>query len=50
MPQSGVDISDNQNHAHATVWNQTADALVKANPDRFGYVATPNFCWQGIDY
>jgi hypothetical protein len=42
-------ISDNQNNAHATVWNQTADALVKANPDRFGYVATPNF-WQGIDY
>ena len=42
-------ISDNQNNAHATVWNQTADALVKANPDRFGYVATPNF-WQGVDY
>jgi hypothetical protein len=42
-------ISDNQNSAHATVWNQTADALVKQNPSRFGYVDTPNF-WKGVDY
>jgi hypothetical protein len=42
-------ISDNQNNAHATVWNQTADALVKANPSRFGYVDTPNY-WKGVDY
>jgi hypothetical protein len=42
-------ISDNQNSAHATVWNQTADALVKGNPSRFGYVETPNF-WKGVDY
>jgi hypothetical protein len=42
-------ISDNQNSAHATVWNQTADALVKANPSRFGYVDTPNY-WKGVDY
>jgi hypothetical protein len=42
-------ISDNQNNAHATVWNQTADALVKENPSRFGYVDTPNF-WKGVDY
>jgi hypothetical protein len=42
-------ISDNQNSAHATVWNQTADALVKGNPSRFGYVDTPNF-WKGVDY
>jgi hypothetical protein len=33
--------------AHA--WNQTADALVKGNPSRFGYVDTPNF-WKGVDY
>jgi hypothetical protein len=42
-------ISDNQNNGHATVWNQTADALVKGNPSRFGYVESPNF-WKGIDY
>jgi endo-beta-N-acetylglucosaminidase D len=34
---------------HGTVWNATADALVKANPDRFEIVNTPNY-WQGIDY
>jgi hypothetical protein len=42
-------ISDNQNSGHATVWNQTADALVKGNPSRFSYVDTPNF-WKGVDY
>jgi hypothetical protein len=42
-------ISDNQNNTHATVWNQTADSLVKANPSRYGYVDTPNY-WQGVDY
>jgi hypothetical protein len=34
---------------HGTVWNSTADALVKADPDRFEYVTQPNF-WQGTDY
>jgi hypothetical protein len=34
---------------HGTVWNSTADALVKANPNRFEIVDTPNF-WKGIDY
>ena len=42
-------IEDTQNNAHATVWNQTADALVQHNPQRFGYVDTPNF-WKGVDY
>jgi hypothetical protein len=42
-------ISDNENTGHATVWNQTADALVKGNPSRYGYVETPNF-WKGVDY
>jgi hypothetical protein len=42
-------ISDNQNSAHTTVWNQTADALIKGDPLRYGYVATPNF-WKGVDY
>lgn len=42
-------ISDNQNTAHGTFWNEDADALVKANPDRFEYVNAPNY-WKGIDY
>jgi hypothetical protein len=34
---------------HGTVWNSTADAMVKANPNRFEIVNTPNY-WQGVDY
>ncbi len=34
---------------HATVWNSTASALVKANPNKYKIVATPNY-WKGIDY
>jgi len=42
-------ISDGQNNAHGTFWNEDADALVKSNPDRFEYVNAPNY-WKGIDY
>lgn len=34
---------------HATVWNSTADALVKADPNRYEIVNSPNF-WKGWDY
>jgi len=34
---------------HGTVWNSTADALVKAYPNRYEIVSTPNF-WKGWDY
>jgi hypothetical protein len=34
---------------HGTVWNSTADALVRADPDRYEIVNTPNF-WKGVDY
>lgn len=34
---------------HATVWNSTANALVKADPNKYEIVNTPNY-WQGIDY
>ena len=34
---------------HGTLWNSTADALVKADPNRFETVDKPNF-WQGTDY
>ncbi len=42
-------ISDNQNNAHGTFWNEDADALVKSDPNRFEYVNAPNY-WKGIDY
>lgn len=42
-------IQDNEGKGHATVWNQTADALVRSNPQRYEYVDTPNY-WKGIDY
>jgi hypothetical protein len=34
---------------HGTVWNSTAEALAKADPNRFEIVQTPN-SWKGIDY
>lgn len=34
---------------HGTVWNSTADALIKADPNRFESVDTPNY-WKGTDY
>jgi hypothetical protein len=34
---------------HGTVWNSTADALVKADPNRYEIVNAPNF-WKGWDY
>jgi hypothetical protein len=42
-------IQDNQNNAHATVWNQTADALVRNNPQRFELLNAPNYL-KGVDY
>jgi hypothetical protein len=34
---------------HATMWNSTADALVKSNPNRYEIVNTPGY-WNGVDY
>lgn len=47
-------IQDNNMHnngtvGHGTVWNSTANALVKADPNRFEMVTTPNY-WRGVDY
>jgi len=42
-------IQDNLKGTHGTEWNQTADALVKSDPQRYEYVDTPNF-WKGVDY
>jgi hypothetical protein len=42
-------IQDNKLDAHGTVWNSTANAMVKADPNRFEIVDTPNY-WKGIDY
>jgi hypothetical protein len=40
---------NNSTIGHGTAWNSTADALVKADPNRFEIVDTPNY-WRGIDY
>ncbi len=42
-------VRDNQQNAHGTAWNQTADALVRHNPQRYEYVNTGDFR-KGIDY
>ena len=42
-------VVDRDNNAHGTVWNSTAESMVKNDPRRFGYVDTPNF-WKGVDY
>jgi hypothetical protein len=42
-------IQDNQQHTHSTEWNQTADAMVRNDPQRYEYVNAPNF-WKGVDY
>jgi len=42
-------IQDTEGRGHATVWNTTADRLMREFPGRFELVDTPNF-WKGIDY
>ncbi len=42
-------IQDSQRNERGTVYNQYADALVKADPSRYQYVPTQDFL-KGIDY
>jgi hypothetical protein len=42
-------VQNNATGAHSTQWNSTAEALVKANPNRFQYVDNPNYI-KGTDY
>jgi len=42
-------VQNNYTGAHATDWNSTADALVKANPNKYSYVTTPNYI-PGTDF
>ena len=42
-------VQDNQRNERGTVYNQYADSLVKADPNRFQYVNTQDFL-KGIDY
>jgi hypothetical protein len=42
-------VQDNYRNTHSTEWNRTADALVKANPNRYQTVDNPNY-WRGTDY
>jgi hypothetical protein len=39
-------VRDNYGNTHSTEWNQTADTLVRANPNRYEIVNNPNY-WQG---
>ena len=42
-------VRDNEQNAHGTAWNKTADSLVRSNPQRYEYVNTADFR-KGIDY
>jgi hypothetical protein len=42
-------VQNNSTGAHATAWNNTADALVQSNPSKYSYVSTPNYI-SGTDY
>lgn len=42
-------VQNNYTGEHGTAWNSTADALVKADPNRYSYVDTPNYI-PGTDY
>jgi hypothetical protein len=45
----GNDIDGSGAVGHATVWNTTAEALVKLDPNRFEIVDNPNY-WEGTDF
>jgi hypothetical protein len=42
-------VQNNYTGEHGTAWNSTADALVKADPNKYSYVNTPNYI-PGTDY
>jgi hypothetical protein len=42
-------VQNNYSGEHGTAWNSTADALVKADPNKYSYVTTPNYI-PGTDY
>jgi hypothetical protein len=43
------DVNGTGTVGRATVWNSTADALVKADPNKYEYVDTSNYI-KGLDY
>jgi len=45
----GNDLDGTGAVGHATVWNTTAEALVKYDPKRFEIVDNPNY-WEGTDF
>ena len=42
-------VQNNYTGAHATQWNSAANGMVKANPNKYSYVSTPNYI-PGTDY
>jgi hypothetical protein len=44
-----TELQDNATHERGAVDYDTADALVKSDPNRYQYVPTPDFL-KGVDY
>lgn len=42
-------LVDRDRNTHGTTWNQTADEMVRTDPQRYGYVDRPGY-WKGVDY
>ena len=42
-------VVDRDHNTHGTTWNQTADEMVRTDPQRYGYVDRPGY-WKGVDY
>jgi hypothetical protein len=42
-------VQDNESNTHSTISAQSADDLVRANPQRYEYVPTPDLV-KGVDY
>ncbi len=42
-------VLDSNDNSHGTVWNGTADAMVKLDPNRYSIVENRDY-WKGVDY
>ena len=50
LDQSVIEVNDGYGTVgHGTVWNKTAEALVKSDPNHFSYVDVPDY-WAGTDF
>jgi endo-beta-N-acetylglucosaminidase D len=50
LDQSVIEVNNGYGTVgHGTVWNRTAEALVKSDPNHFSYVDVPDY-WAGTDF